>query len=91
MSQAIQYIFECIVKLFLITVGNGEGIEVSVADAIVGLISAFVGILAIIRVVVAINWAVYKAYRFIHERKKKRLKNKARPVREQARMLEPHE
>ena len=55
------------------------------------LISAFVGILAIIHVVVAINWAVYKAYRFIHERKKKRLKNKARPVREQVRMLEPHE
>ena len=70
MSQAIQYVFECIVKLFLVTVGNGEGIEVSVADAIVGLISAFVGILAIIHVVVAINWAVYKAYRFIHERKR---------------------
>ena len=91
MSQAIQYIFECIVKLFLVTVGNGEGIEVSVADAIVGLISAFVGILAIIHAVVAINWAIYKAYRFIYERKKKRLKNKARPVREQAPMLEPHE
>ena len=91
MSQAIQYIFECVVKLFLVTVGNGEGIEVSVADAIVGLIAAAVGILVIIRVVVAINWAVYKAYRFIHERKRKRLKNKARPVREQVRMLEPHE
>lgn len=91
MSQGIKYIFECIVKLFLVTVGRSEGIEVSTVDAIVGLISAFVGIVLIIHAVCIINWIVYRIYMLIHNKKKKHMKNNARPIRDQVRILDPHE